>query len=57
MSAWDAYLHQITNKYDAATQKYTKTNVNEFAAIYGLDGNVWATSPGFALYNYQFDLP
>ncbi len=57
MSAWDAYLHQITNKYDAATQKYTKTNVNEFAAIYGLDGNVWATSPGFALYNYQFELP
>ena len=56
MSAWDAYLHQITNKYDAATQQYTLTGVNEFAAIYGLDGNVWATSPGFALYNYQYDL-
>ena len=29
----------------------------EFAAIYGHDGNAWATSPGFALYNYEFDLP
>ena len=29
----------------------------EFAAIYGLDGNAWATSPGFALYSYQFDMP
>ena len=28
----------------------------EFAAIYGHDGNAWATSPGFALYNYEFDL-
>ena len=28
----------------------------EFAAIYGHDGNKWATSPGFELYNYQFDL-
>ena len=57
MSGWDAYLHQITNKYDAAQQKYTLTGCNEFAAIYGLDGNAWATSPGFALYTYGFDLP
>ena len=56
MSAWDAYLHQITNKYDAATQKYTLTNVNEFAAIYGHDGNKWASSPGFELYSYEFEM-
>ncbi len=29
----------------------------EFAAIYGHDGNVWAQSPGFSLYTYEFDLP
>ena len=28
----------------------------EFSAIYGHDGNAWATSPGFALYKYEFDL-
>lgn len=56
MSGWDAYLHQINNKYDAATQQYTLTNVCEFSAIYGHDGNAWATSPGFALYTYMFDL-
>ncbi|TNV75876.1 hypothetical protein FGO68_gene17275 [Halteria grandinella] len=56
MSGWDAYLHQITNKFDHATNQYTLTNVCEFAAIYGHDGNAWATSPGFALYNYEFDL-
>ena len=56
MSGWDAYLHQINNKYDAATQQYTLTNVCEFSAIYGHDGNAWATSPGFALYNYEHEL-
>ena len=56
MSGWDAYLHQIQNKYDHATQTYTLTNVCEFSAIYGHDGNAWATAPGFALYKYQFDL-
>ena len=29
----------------------------EFAAIYGLDGNPWAQSPGFSLYNYMYELP
>ena len=28
----------------------------EFSAIYGHDGNAWATAPGFALYNYEFEL-
>ena len=56
MSAWEAYLHQITNKYDAATQQYTLTNVNQFAAIYGHNGAKWASSPGFELYNYEYEL-
>ncbi len=57
MSGWDAYLHQINNKYDAATQQYTLTNVCEFSAIYGVDdGNAWATSPGFALYTYEYEM-
>ena len=57
MSDWDNYLHQIINKFDHNKQQYTLTGVNEFAAIYGLDGNAWATSPGFALYTYEYDLP
>ena len=57
MSGWDAYLHQIINKFDHNKQQYTLTGVNEFAAIYGLDGNAWATSAGFALYTYEYDLP
>ena len=56
MSGWDAYLHQIINKFDHTKQQYTMTGVNEFAAIYGHDGNAWATSPGFALYTYEYDL-
>ena len=32
------------------------TNVCEHAAIYGLDGSLWAASPGFQLYNYNFDM-
>ena len=56
MSGWDAYLHQICNKFDHSTNQYTLTGVCEFAAIYGLDGNVWAQSPGFSLYTYEFDL-
>lgn len=29
----------------------------EFSAIYGHDGNAWATAPGFALYTYEYDMP
>ena len=32
------------------------TNINEHAAIYGLDGTLWAASAGFALHNYEFNL-
>ena len=32
------------------------TNVCEFAAIYGHDGNKWAETPGYSLYTYEFEL-
>lgn len=56
MSGWDGYIYQITNKFDQTTQQYTQTNVSEHAAIYGHDGTAWATTPGFQLYTYQYDL-
>ena len=30
-----------------------RTNINEHAAIYGLDGNVWAASADFKLSSYN----
>lgn len=33
------------------------TNVCEHAAIYGLDGTAWATTPGFQLYTYEHEVP
>ena len=52
--SWDTYVHQIQNKFDAATNNWSVTNVCEFACVYGLDGNAWATSPGFQLATYEF---
>ena len=57
MSGWEAYIYQIQNKYDATTGQYTLTNVCEHAAIYGTDGTAWATTPGFQLYSYEFEVP
>ena len=54
--SWDGYIYQIQHSYDADTQQYKLTNICEHAAIYGLDGSLWAASPGFQLYNYNFDL-
>ena len=57
MSGWDTYIHQIQNKFDAATGQWAKTNVVQFACVYGHDGNMWATSPHFQLATYEFDMP
>ena len=53
MSGWEAYIYQLQNVFDANTQQYTRTNVNEHAAIYGLDGSAWAASSGFQLTSYN----
>lgn len=56
MSGWDGYIYQIQNVYDATTQTYKKTNVCEHAAIYGLDGTLWAGSAGFTLTKYAHEI-
>ena len=57
MSGWDTYVHQIQNTFDAETNAWSVTNVCQFACVYGHDGNPWATSPGFQLATYEFDMP
>ena len=53
--SWDTYVHQIQNTFDAATGAWSVTNVCEFGAVYGTDGNAWATTPNFQLATYAFD--
>jgi len=55
--SWDTYVHQIQNQFDPATNAWAVTNVCQFACVYGHDGAVWATSEGFQLATYEFDMP
>ena len=55
--SWDTYVHQIQNTFDPATNAWAVTNVNQFGCVYGHDGAAWATSQGFQLANYEFDMP
>ena len=55
--SWDTYVHQIQNTFDPDTNNWAVTNVCQFGCVYGHDGNVWASSPGFQLANYEFDMP
>ena len=55
--SWDTYVHQICNTYDASTGQWAVTGVCSFAAVYGHDGALWASTPGFQLANYNFDMP
>jgi len=45
--SWDTYVHQITNKFDPATNAWAITGVAQFGAVYGHDGAAWATTEGF----------
>ena len=56
MSGWEGYIYQIQNKFDHTTQQYKLTNVCEHAALFGLDGTMWASTQGFQLYNYEFEM-
>ena len=55
-SAWDPYVHQIQNKFDASSNAWSVTDVCQSACIYGHDGTPWAASKGFFLANYDYDL-
>ena len=54
--SWDTYVHQIQNTLDPETNNWSVTNVCLYACVYGKDGSAWATSPGFQLATYEFDL-
>ena len=54
--SWDTYVHQIQNTFDASINNWSVTNVCLFAAVYGLDGALWASSEGFQLATYEYDL-
>lgn len=54
--SWDAYLARIQHKIDETTNQYTATNLCAHAAIYGHDGTPWATTPGFQLAKYGFEM-
>ena len=52
-------MHQVLCTYDEPANKWAVTNVCQFAAVYGLDGNPWATTKegGFQLATYEYDQP
>ena len=54
--SWDTYVHQVCNKYDSANNAWKLLNCCMFACVYGHDGTLWATSPGFQIATYEFDL-
>ena len=55
--SWDTYVHQIQNTFDPSTNNWSVTNVCQFGCVYGHDGAAWATSQGFQLATYEFDMP
>ena len=44
-NGWDQYLPHIMGFYSKKKQEFTKTNICDSCAIYGLDGTLWAASP------------
>jgi hypothetical protein len=45
----------ILHKYNKSKSEYTKTNICQHAAIYGIDGTAWAVSadwPGLSEYMF-----
>jgi hypothetical protein len=54
-SGWEGYVHMILHKYNKSKSEYTKTNICQHAAIYGIDGTAWAVSadwPGLSEYMF-----
>ena len=56
-NGWDQYIAHIMGFYSAKKAEWTKMNVCESAAIYGLDGTLWAASDKWKpLTEYQHEL-
>ena len=43
-NGWDQYIAHIMGFYSAKKNEWTKQNVCESCAIYGMDGTLWAAS-------------
>ena len=56
MSGWETYVHQIQNTFDPETNAWKVTGVCNWAWVGGHDGAKWASSEGFELANYQFEM-
>ena len=56
MSGWDQYVNLVMHKLDDAGTGWATTNICTYACIYGQDGAKWASTEGFELHNYEFDL-
>ena len=53
-SGWEGYVHFMEHKFHKKKMQWTKMNMLEHAAVYGLDGTPYAVShnwPGFHTYN------
>jgi len=57
MSGWEDYVNQIVNRMNYDTNEYDLTNMCSGAAIYGLDGTLWAQAGNWkGCTSYEFDL-
>ena len=46
----------VQNKYNYETSQYDVLNLCQHVGIFGLDGTKWATTEGFDLTAYDFDV-
>ena len=56
-NGWEALVGELANKYDAKTSAHKVKGVCKFAAIYGKDGELYASHPaGFKLEQYSHEV-
>ena len=55
-NGWDAYIPLLLNMWSKKQEQFIRSNVSEHAAIIGLDGTTWASSPKWPGLN-EYDHP
>ena len=56
-NGWDQYINHLMGFFSKKKEEFTKQNVCDSCAIYGLDGTLWAASPKWKpLTEYDFTL-
>ena len=53
--SWENYLTQVPNKFDPEKGEYILSGIVQHAAIFSLEGEKWAATPGFTLTEYDFE--